>query len=254
MKIFSWNVNGIRAAEKKGFLNFLKEESPDIIGIQEIKAKEEQLSKELKNPDGYYAYFNSAVRPGYSGVAIYSKTEPINIKYGFGIEKFDIEGRVISAEYKNFIFINIYFPNGRMNNERLKYKMEFYDEILKYSNELVKKGKKIIVSGDYNTAHKAIDLSRPKENEKVSGFLPEEREWIDTFISNGYIDSFREFSKAPEEYSWWSMRTAARLRNVGWRLDYHFISENLKENLKKAYIRQDIIGSDHCPVVIELDF
>ena len=254
MKIYSWNVNGIRAAERKGFLDFLQEESPDIIGIQEIKARPDQLNPELKYPNGYHAYFNPAERPGYSGVAIYSKEEPLNVSYGFGIEKFDIEGRVIAAEYKDFIFINIYFPNGRRDDERLKYKMDFYDEILKYSNELVKKGKKIIVSGDYNTAHKSIDLARPKENETVSGFLPEERAWIDTFISNGYIDAFREFSKAPEEYSWWSMRTAARLRNVGWRLDYHFISKNLHKNLKNSYIKQSIMGSDHCPVVIELDF
>ncbi len=252
MKIFSWNVNGIRAAHRKGFLDWLKKEKPDILGIQEIKATPDQLPDELIHPEGYYAYFNSAERKGYSGTAIYSKTKPKSVGSGFGVEEFDDEGRVIFADYGDFVFFNVYFPNGKMGPHRLKYKLDFYDAILEYFDGLVKKGKKLIIAGDYNTAHNEIDLARPKENEMVSGFLRIERDWLDKLVKHGYIDCFRHFNKEPGHYTWWSMRSRARERNVGWRIDYFFVSKNLKSRIKNCYHLPEVMGSDHCPLALEI--
>ncbi len=252
MKIISWNVNGIRAATKKGFLDWLMKESPDILGIQEIKAMEDQLSPEILAPPGYNAFFNPAQRKGYSGTAIYTKLKPDSIATGFGVEKFDREGRVQAADFGDFVFLNIYFPNGKQNEERLKYKLDFYDEALNYFEQLVKEGKKLLITGDYNTAHKEIDLARPKENEEISGFLPIERLWLDKLVSHGYVDCFREFNDEPHNYTWWSMRSGARERNVGWRIDYFFCSKNAKSLLKNCYHLPKVIGSDHCPVVLEI--
>lgn len=252
LKILSWNVNGIRAAQKKGFLNWLEKESPDILCVQETKAQVNQLDKELTNPDGYKTFFSSAERKGYSGVAIYTKTDPADTKNGFGIKKFDQEGRVLIQDYKDFILFNIYFPNGQRDEERLKYKLEFYDEFLKYTNKLKDKGRKIIVCGDVNTAHKEIDLARPKENEKTSGFLPIERKWMDKFVSEGYVDTFRHFIRDGGHYTYWDPITRARERNVGWRIDYFFITPNLLPDLKSAFIMPEVMGSDHCPIGIEL--
>jgi exodeoxyribonuclease-3 len=252
IRILSWNVNGIRAAYKKGFLDWINKEKPDILCIQETKAQQEQLPDELINIEGYHSYFSSALRKGYSGVAIYTKPEPKSIKKGFGIEKFDSEGRILIAEYPEFILFNIYYPNGKASPERLHYKMEFYDAFLKYVDKLKKKGKNIIICGDVNTAHKEIDIARPKENEKISGFLPEEREWIDKFLSHGYLDTFRMFNQEPDNYTWWDQVTRARDRNVGWRIDYFYISENLKKKIKNAFIMPDVMGSDHCPIGIEI--
>jgi len=252
MKLISWNINGLRAIERKGFLNWLEQEDPDVIGVQEIKARKEQLSPELISPQGYFSYFNSAERKGYSGTAIYSKIKPHEVKQGMGIEHFDKEGRIQEVDYGDFIFFNIYFPNGKRNGERLLYKLDFYDYALKYFDDLVKQGKKILISGDYNTAHKEIDLARPKANEKESGFLPIERAWIDKLIEHGYIDCFREFNKEPNNYTWWSYRGGARHRNVGWRIDYFFCSQNMRDQLKNCYHLTDVMGSDHCPVVVEL--
>ena len=252
IRILSWNVNGIRAAYKKGFLDWINKEKPDILCIQETKAQQEQLADELINIEGYHSYFSSAIRKGYSGVAIYTKAEPKSIKKGFGIEKFDSEGRILIAEYPEFILFNIYYPNGKASQERLHYKMEFYDAFLKYVDKLKKKGKNIIICGDVNTAHKEIDIARPKENEKISGFLPEEREWIDKFLSHGYLDTFRMFNQEPDNYTWWDQVTRARDRNVGWRIDYFYISENLKKKIKNAFIMPDVMGSDHCPIGIEI--
>ena len=252
IRILSWNVNGIRAAYKKGFLDWLKKDQPDILCIQETKARPEQLSDDLLNVEGYHSYFSSAVKKGYSGVAIYSKLEPKSIKNGFGIEKFDSEGRILIAEYADFTLFNIYYPNGKARQERLDYKMEFYDAFLKYVDKLKKKGKNIIICGDVNTAHKEIDIARPKENEKISGFLPMEREWIDKFLSHGYLDTFRMFSQEPDNYTWWDQITRARERNVGWRIDYFYISESLKKKIKDAFIMSDVMGSDHCPIGIEI--
>lgn len=252
MKLITWNVNGIRAAAKKGFLNWITTEKPGVLGIQEIKAMTSQINPELQYIPGYNAHFNPAERKGYSGTAIYSTLKPKEVTTGFGIERFDREGRIQVAEYDDFTFLNIYFPNGKMNAERLQYKLDFYDAAREFFEKLVKKGHKLLISGDYNTAHKEIDLARPKENEEVSGFLPVERIWFDELISLGYIDCFREFDKGPENYTWWSMRSGARERNVGWRIDYFFASKNARDLLKNCYHLPNLIGSDHCPVVLEI--
>ena len=249
--MLSWNVNGLRAAYKKGLLDWFSEANPDILCLQEIKAHKEQLPVELVNVEGYNSYFSSAERKGYSGVAVYTKEKPLEIKTGFGIKKFDSEGRILIAEYPDFVLFNIYYPNGKASPERLKYKMDFYDAFLKYANKLKTKGKKIIICGDVNTAHKEIDLARPKENSTVSGFLPEERKWMDKLIDNGYIDTFRMFNNEPKNYTWWDQITRARERNVGWRLDYFFVSENARKDVKNAFILNEVMGSDHCPVGID---
>ena len=254
LRILSWNVNGIRAIQKKGFVDWMLKENPDILCLQETKASPEQLSDELLNVKGYKSYFSSSiVKKGYSGVAIYTKQEPKKVEHGFGIPKFDDEGRIIVADYKNFVLINIYYPNGKASNDRLKYKMDFYDAFLNYCEALKSKGKKLVICGDVNTAHKEIDIARPKENENTSGFLKIERDWMDKFFSHGYLDTFRMFNQEAEQYSWWDMITRARERNVGWRIDYFFISENFKKNLKNAFILPDVMGSDHCPVGIEVE-
>lgn len=252
MKIISWNVNGIRAAGKKGFLNWINQENPDVLGIQEIKAESSKIPPELKYIVGYDAYFNPAERKGYSGTGLYSRKKPKEVLNGFGIKEFDSEGRIQIADYNDFALFNIYFPNGKQNDVRLKYKLDFYEAALEYFNRLVKTGKPIFVGGDYNTAHKEIDLARPKENEEVSGFLPIERAWLDKLVENGYIDCFREFNKDPNHYTWWSMRSWARKRNVGWRIDYYFCSANARNMLKNCYHLPLVEGSDHCPVVLEL--
>jgi exodeoxyribonuclease-3 len=253
IRIYSWNVNGIRAIHKKGFLEWLNEDQPDILCIQETKANLDQLPKKLVNVEGYKGYFNSAERKGYSGVGIYSTMEPAKIDNGFGIKKFDMEGRVQIADYDDFVLFNIYFPNGKMSDERLKYKLDFYDTFLDYANNLRDEGRNIVVCGDVNTAHNEIDLARPQENSKISGFLPVERAWIDKFLENGYVDTLRMFNDQPEQYTWWSYRTKARDRNVGWRLDYFFVNEEFKDKIKASYILSDVMGSDHCPIGIEIE-
>ncbi len=254
VRILSWNVNGIRAAYKKGLLNWCSKEKPDILCVQEIKAVKEQLSDDLINVDGYASYFSSAERKGYSGTATYTKVNPVKVVNGIGIKKFDSEGRFLVTDFTDFILFNIYFPNGKAKEERLQYKMDFYEAFLKHLKKLLKQDKKIVICGDVNTAHKEIDLARPKPNEKISGFLPQEREWIDKLLEAGFIDTFRKFNQKPEQYTWWDMMTRARERNVGWRIDYFFISENLRDNLKNAFILPEVMGSDHCPVGIELKF
>ena len=250
--LVSWNVNGLRAAIKKGFLELLLEQKFDIVCIQETKASPDKLPREAKNIPGYYNYFVSAEQNGYSGVGIFSKKKPLNIETGMEIEKFDREGRFLRADYEDFTLMNIYFPNGKMSQERLDYKMAFYDVFLRYTDSLKKAGKKLVVCGDVNTAHKEIDIARPKENSKRSGFLPMEREWMDKFISHGYVDTFRRFHQEPDQYSYWDIKTGARARNVGWRIDYFFISENLLPSLTSAFIMKEVMGSDHCPVGITL--
>ncbi len=252
LRILSWNVNGIRAIYKKGFLQWLMTDKPDILCIQETKASEEQLSDDLRTIQGYHTFYVSAERKGYSGVALLSKEEPRRIAPGWGVEAFDMEGRTVIADYDNFLLMNIYFPNGKASPERLKYKMDFYESFLEYADGLKNQGKKLIICGDVNTAHKEIDLARPKENETVSGFLPEERAWIDKLLSHGYIDTFRMFEEGGGHYSWWDYKTRARERNVGWRIDYFLVSENLKNRIRSAFILSDVMGSDHCPIGIEL--
>lgn len=255
MRILSWNVNGIRAGIRKGFLEWLEEDDPDILCIQETKAHPEQLGWEVTNHAKYKTYWHSATsKKGYSGVATFCKEEPIKVEYGFGIEKFDVEGRVVMTEFKKFVLFNVYFPNGKASSERLNYKLEFYDAFLKKVEKLKSKGKKVIFLGDVNTAHKEIDLTHPKSNEKTSGFLPIERKWIDRVIDGGYLDSLRIFHEEPELYTWWDLKTRARDRNVGWRIDYIFVQEELKKHLKDAFIMPEVMGSDHCPTGINILF
>ena len=255
MKLICWNVNGIRAWYKKeNTLEWILKQKPDFFCFQEIKAEEEQLPGGLLNVDGYYGYFESSkTRKGYSGVAIYSKYEPDLIEYGVGVKKLDQEGRMLALHFEDFVLINCYFPNGGGGEERLKFKFEYYDAFLKYIEKLKKKGKKVIFCGDVNTAHTEVDLSRPKENSDNTGFLPEERAWIDKVISKGWIDTWRYMKpKTKEKYTFWDMKTRARDRNVGWRIDYFFVSSNLEKDIKKASIHDDIYGSDHCPISLEI--
>ena len=251
--MLSWNVNGIRAAYNKGFLKWLRMDWPDILCLQETKALPEQLPVDLREIEGYYIVYNSAQRKGYSGVAILSKTEPLSVETGLGVDRFDIEGRTLISEYEDYLIYNIYFPNGKASPERLQFKMDFYDAFLEHVEGRRQAGKNIIICGDVNTAHKEIDLARPKENEKYSGFLPEERAWIDSFLAHGYVDTFRMFTDEGGHYSWWDYKTRARERNVGWRIDYFYVSESLKNRVKSAFILKDVMGSDHCPIGIELE-
>jgi exodeoxyribonuclease-3 len=253
MHILSWNVNGIRAAFKKGFSDWFLATKPDILCLQETKATEEQFPEVIRDAVGYYKYYATAEKKGYSGVALFTRQEPEAVESGFGIKRFDNEGRILIAFYNTFILFNIYFPNGKASKERLRYKMDFYDAFLENIDSFKEKGKRIVICGDVNTAHREIDLARPKENEKVSGFLPEERAWIDKMISHGYEDTFRMFNSEGGNYTWWDYKTRARERNIGWRIDYFLVSDNLKKSLKSAFILSDIMGSDHCPIGIEID-
>lgn len=253
MRIYTWNVNGLRSIAKKGFFDFMKNENPDILCIQETKLQEEQLDEEIKNIECYYSYFSFAEKKGYSGVAIFSKIQPKKVEHGIGIEEFDSEGRILIAEYDDFTLLNIYFPNGKMSDERLDYKLRFYDAIMDYSRKLLDEGKKLIICGDYNTAHKEIDLKNPKSNEKSSGFLPIEREYMDKFLSKGFVDAYRYLYPEKIEYTWWSYMFNARQKNVGWRIDYHFVSNNFIDNVADVKILTDVLGSDHCPVMIEIN-
>jgi exodeoxyribonuclease-3 len=237
---------------KKDFLQFIKNEAPDILCIQETKLQEAQLEESITNMEGYEAYFSFAEKKGYSGVATYTKLKPISVKQGIGIERFDKEGRILVTEFEEFTLFNIYFPNGQMNEERLQYKLDFYDALLEHWNKLVAEGRKLVICGDYNTAHTELDIKNAKANEKTSGFLPIEREWMDKFINNGYSDTYRYINPDKIEYSWWSYMFKARERNVGWRIDYHFVSNNLLPQITDAKICTSITGSDHCPVVLEL--
>ncbi|MDD3655705.1 MAG: exodeoxyribonuclease III [Atribacterota bacterium] len=254
MRLLLWNVNGLRAAYKKNFLAWFDQQQADIYCIQETKSQLEQIPEELVKKLDYYSYFAQAEKKGYSGVALWTKLKPVKISDKLGIPRFDTEGRFIQATFTKFILFNIYFPNGKASQERLQYKIDFYETILKKAVDLLKEGQRVVICGDVNTAHKEIDLARPKENEKVSGFLPIEREWIDHLLQAGFVDTFRHFHSKPGQYSWWDYKTRARERNIGWRIDYFFISNNLKGNLKSAFIQPDVKGSDHCPIGIDLDF
>ncbi len=231
-------------------MGWLEKESPDILCLQETKAHPDQLDAKVLKAEGYHTFWEYPERKGYSGVALFSKENPLDISTDFGDNVIATEGRVIIAAYPRFTLMDIYFPNGKQGEERLQYKMKFYDVFLSYADRLREQGKKIIICGDVNTAHKEIDLARPKENSKVSGFLPEERAWIDTFISHGYIDIFRKFNDKPNQYTWWDLKTGARERNVGWRIDYFFVSNNLEPDITDAFLMPKVTGSDHCPIGI----
>lgn len=251
MKLLSWNINGLRAICDKGGLEWILKEKIDFLGFQEIKAHKEQFPKKIYELGFKHLYSNSAKRAGYSGVMSLCNFESEVKKCEF-FE--DDEGRVLEQRFKNIVLFNIYFPNGQKDEERLNFKMQFYADFLLYLKELLGQGKEIIICGDVNTAHKEIDLTHPKANANTSGFLPIERAWIDDLLKLGFIDTFREINgDVKEKYSWWSYRMKARQRNVGWRIDYFFISKNLKAKLKDAFIREDIFGSDHAPVGIEID-
>lgn len=251
MKIITWNVNGLRAIMKKGFEDWLCSFSPDIVCIQETKISKDKINEVNLKRCNYHTYYSCAQKKGYSGVAIFSK-EKLSVFDSFADGQFDDEGRLIGSELKDFILLNVYFPNGGRSEERLAYKLRFYDAFLSYIKDLAASKKNIIFCGDINTAHKPIDLARPKENESVSGFLPIEREWIDRVIESGFVDLFRHFNKDPGQYTWWDYKTRARQRNVGWRLDYFFANAEYLENIIKTGILSEIHGSDHCPVVLEL--
>lgn len=253
VNLLSLNVNGIRAASKKGFLNWLYDTNPYILCLQETKASRSQLSRELLDPSGYYAYWNSGTKPGYSGTAILSKEKPISVQFGLGIDEFDREGRVIIAEYYDFILINCYFPNGGRDHSRVPFKLAFYNAFIVKCEELFRKKQTVIFCGDVNTAHKEFDLARPRANENKTGFLIEERNWIDKVIEAGYIDTFRFlFPQLKGQYTWWSNRANARGNNVGWRLDYFFMKSRTMERLTSAFIVPEVNLSDHCPVGISL--
>jgi exodeoxyribonuclease-3 len=247
LKFVSWNVNGIRALEKKGFISTLPEFDADIICLQETKAQPEQLSEELKNIPGYTSYWHSAERKGYSGVAFYSRIEPIAVHYGLGDPEFDCEGRVLTLEFDSFFLINIYFPNSGDQLKRLDYKLRFNQRLTVFAKELEAR-KAVILCGDFNVAHKEIDLKNPKTNIKNAGFTPEERAWMDTFVEAGYVDTFRIFNQEPDQYTWWSYRFSARSKNIGWRIDYFCVDQVAKTRVKSATILKDVLGSDHCPV------
>ncbi len=253
MKIISWNVNGLRANVKKGGFDWLLAQKADIFCMQEIKAEADQLPPEVRAPKGYHAFFESSkTRKGYSGVAIYSKIKPEKVEFSVGNSELDQEGRMLSVFYEDFVFINCYFPNGGGGPERLAYKLKFYDAFLEYINKLKKKGHEVIFCGDINTAHTEIDLARPKENSENTGFLPIERAWIDKVIKNNYFDVFRSlYPEKKDAYTYWDMKTFARDRNVGWRIDYFFVTKGILEKIKEVNIHNDILGSDHCPLSIK---
>ncbi len=248
-RYISWNVNGIRALEKKGFTDIVQNLSPDILAIQETKAQPEQLSNDLINISGYHSYFHSAQKKGYSGVAVYSKKEPVQVIKGIGVDKFDSEGRVLTLEFESFFLVNIYFPNSGAELKRLAFKLEFNSTLHAFLENLSSK-KAVVICGDYNVAHKEIDIKNPKANVKNAGFTPEERSWMDHFIDSGYIDTFRLFNKEGGNYTWWSYRFNARAKNIGWRIDYFCVDEKNKKRVASAEILSEIMGSDHCPVAL----
>ncbi len=252
-RLISWNVNGIRAVMRKGFLDWLDQADPDVLCVQELKAQPDQVGLELQNPLGrYQAHFDWGERKGYSGVAMFTKKPPLHVTTGLGVERFDSEGRCVQAEFDNFTLLGIYFPNGQSAPERLQFKLEYYDAFLERIEGLRAKGQRVVACGDYNTAHYAIDLARPKANEKTSGFLPIERAWLDKLEAHGYADTLRLVNKHPGLYSYWDMKSFARERNVGWRIDYFYVSPDLVPSVLDAGIMPDVLGSDHCPITLTL--
>ena len=257
LKLVSWNVNGLRAVIKKDFMQSFRQMDADIVGVQETKLQEPQLTDEMTSPEGYESHWSHAgVKKGYSGVGTYTRIKPKRISHGMGISKFDDEGRIVELDFDDFVFFNVYFPNGQMSDERLQYKLDFYENFFEYTDTYKNQGRSLIITGDVNTAHNEIDLKNPKTNAKTSGFLRIERDWLDRIVANGYVDTFRHLHPDTVKYSWWTYRFKARDRNVGWRIDYFFVTKDLidKGCIKEAFIENDIFGSDHCPIglVIEI--
>lgn len=253
-KIISYNVNGIRAAAKKGLFEWITEADPDIVCLQETKIQPNQLKGEITIPENYHAYWFSAEKKGYSSVAILSKEEPLHVEYGCGIEKYDKEGRIIRADYANFSVISAYFPSGSSGDERQAVKEDFLKDFYDYITELKKSHPNLIISGDYNICHQAIDIHNPKSNKNSSGFLPHEREWVTQFLDSGFVDSFRKiYPDATDRYSWWTFRFGARGKNKGWRIDYHMVADPIADKCIGADILSEVVHSDHCPILVEMD-
>ncbi|MEE8397811.1 MAG: exodeoxyribonuclease III [Desulfobacterales bacterium] len=251
VKLISWNVNGLNAVLKKGFLDAFRTLDADVFAIQETKLQEIKLTTEMKDMKGYQSHWSySTVKKGYSGVSTYTRIEPERVNHRLGISRYDGEGRLVEMDFGDFIFFNVYFPNGRMSEERLQYKLDFYTDLFAYADTHKKAGRRLVIAGDFNTAHNEIDLKNPKSNAKNSGFLRIERDWLDRIIENGYVDTFRHFHPDTVKYSWWSYMRGARDRNVGWRLDYFFVTKDMidRNEVKEAFIDNSIPGSDHCPV------
>lgn len=254
MKIISWNINGLRAVLGKGALDWVRSENPDVICYQEIKTRPDQLTAEqLHQLESFLVYWNPAQRPGYSGVATLLREPALAVEMGFGFPEFDMEGRVICTHHPGFRLYNIYFPNGQRGQERVDFKLDFYARLLEQCDQLHASGEKIILCGDFNTAHNEIDLANPKSNETTSGFLPEERVWIDTYLQHGFVDAYRNLYPDRVQYTWWTYITNARVRNVGWRLDFFMVSEALMPRVSEVVIHDQVMGSDHCPVSIQID-
>jgi exodeoxyribonuclease III len=253
MKILTYNVNGIRSAISKGFVDWLKATNADMICLQEVKAEENQIEKALFEDLGYHINWFSAEKKGYAGVAILTKIKPKNIVHGCGIEIYDREGRVLRTDFEDFSLMSVYMPSGSSGEERQEFKMQWLSDFQGYITDLTKTVPNLIVSGDYNICHRAIDIHNPKSNANSSGFLPEEREWMEGFLNNGFIDTFRHFNKEPHHYSWWSYRAGARTKNLGWRIDYNCATESMRERLVRSAILPEAKHSDHCPVLLEID-
>ncbi len=257
LKLISWNVNGLNALMAKGFVPQIKDLDADIIAIQETKLQESKLTDAMKQIDGYTSYWShSTIKKGYSGVGTYTRLSPLSVSYGIGIPEYDQEGRICEMDFGNFIFFNVYFPNGQMGEDRLQFKLNFYEAFFAHTDRYRTQGRSVIISGDFNTAHNEIDLKNPKANENYSGFLRIERDWMDRILQNGYVDTFRYLYPDTEKYSWWTYRFGARSRNIGWRIDYFIVSQDLMEKgwVQDAFIDNDIPGSDHCPVGLVLSF
>jgi exodeoxyribonuclease-3 len=252
-RLVSWNVNGIRAAARKGFWDWLAADAPDILCLQETRIQPDQRTKKMRQPPGYHAFWVDAERKGYSGVATFSREEPKAVRKGFGLAHFDAEGRVLLSEHPDFTLLNVYFPNGQRGHDRVLFKIEFYDALLTFCDRLRAEGHRLVVCGDYNTAHQPIDLARPKENETTSGFLPEEREAVSRWLDRGFVDVYRHLYPEAEEYTWWTYRFNARARNIGWRIDYFLADAPLVPRVRDARILGDVMGSDHCPIELELE-
>lgn len=252
MKIISYNVNGIRAAMNKDFVGWLKSENPDILCLQELKALPEQVETSFFEDLGYHLYWEPAEKKGYSGVAIFTKVKPLHVEYGCGNPLYDSEGRVIRADYENFSVMSVYMPSGTSGDIRQDFKYQWLDFFFEYVREIKKSHPHLIISGDYNIAHKPIDIHNPVSNKNSSGFLPEEREWLTKYIESGFVDSLREFNPQPNAYSWWSYRANSRANNKGWRIDYHMVTEEMKARLTGASIFNQAIHSDHCPILVEI--
>lgn len=254
MKIITYNLNGVRAAIRKGLIGWLKAADADLVCLQELKASESQVPMDLFHELGYeHIYWMAAEKKGYSGVAILSRVKPEQVNFGCQIDKYDCEGRVLTADFKNFSLMSVYMPSGSSGDIRQSFKMMWLEDFYNYINTLKQSKPNMIISGDYNICHKPIDIHNPKSNKNSSGFLPEERDWMSAFIGNGFIDTFRYFNQEPHHYTWWSARFGVRARNLGWRIDYHMATLPMQERLKRAFILPEAVHSDHCPVLLEID-